>query len=78
MFRKLTLAFGATAVLGAAALTPSAALAWHPHHHHHHGFGWGFGIYAPTYVTGPDCMLVKRTYERRDGSIGVRYVRVCD
>jgi hypothetical protein len=76
MFRKLALALGATAVLGAAALSPAAALAWHPHHHH--GFGWGFGIYAPTYVAGPDCYLVKRTFERRDGSNGVRYVSMCD
>ena len=75
MFRELAIAAAATATLGAAALAPSAALAWHPHHHH---WGLGFGIYGPTYVSGPDCYLVKRTFERRDGSIGVRYVQVCD
>ena len=40
MFRKLVLALGATAVIGAAALAPTAASAWGWHHHHHH---WGRG-----------------------------------
>ncbi len=80
MFRKLVIALGATAALGAAALTPTAASAWGFHHHHHWGWshGFGFGIYAPTYVAGPDCYMVKHTFERRDGSLGVRYVEVCD
>ena len=34
MFRKIALALGATAVIGAAALTPTTASAWH---HGHHG-----------------------------------------
>jgi hypothetical protein len=53
MFRKLVLAIGATAVVGAAAL-------------------------APTYVAGPDCYIVKRTVEWRDGSLHVRRYRVCN
>jgi hypothetical protein len=34
MFRKTILAVAATAVIGAASLTPASA-------HHFHGFGWG-------------------------------------
>jgi hypothetical protein len=38
MFRKTILAVAATAVIGAASLTPASA-------HEHHGFGWGgFGF----------------------------------
>ena len=77
MFRKLVLAIGAAAVVGAAALAPTAASAhWHGHWGHWHGFGWGF--YAPTYVAGPDCYIVKRTVEWRDGSLHVRRYRVCN
>ena len=80
MFRKLVLALGATTVIAAAALAPTSASAWGWHHHHHHffGHGFGFGIYAPTYVADGDCYRAKRTYERPDGSIRVRYVLVCD
>ncbi|MGA6979436.1 MAG: hypothetical protein WBZ23_23330 [Pseudolabrys sp.] len=43
MFRKLALALGASAVIGAAALTPTTASAhWHGHHGHagdRHRFG---------------------------------------
>ena len=78
MIRKLILALGATTAIAAAALTPTSASAWGWHHHNHWGHGYGFGIYAPTYVGGSDCYLAKRTFERRDGSIGVRYVQVCD
>ena len=79
MIRKFILALGATTVIAAAALTPTSASAWGWHHHHQWGHsGHGFGIYAPTYVGGSDCYTVKRTFERRDGSIGVRYVQVCD
>jgi hypothetical protein len=78
MFRKLALALGATTVIAAAALAPTSASAWGWHHHHHWGHGFGFGIYAPTYVGDSDCYRVKRTYERPDGSIRVRYVLVCD
>jgi hypothetical protein len=41
MFRKIILAVAATAVIGAASLTPASA------HGFHHGFGWGgigFGL----------------------------------
>jgi hypothetical protein len=81
MFRKLVLALGATTVIAAAALAPTSASAWGWHHNHHNHWGhhgFGFGIYAPTNVDGGDCYRVKRTFERRDGSIGVRYVLVCD
>ena len=48
MFRKTLLALAATAAIGAAALTPTAASAgWHGHHHHWHG-GYRVGIYVPT------------------------------
>jgi hypothetical protein len=78
MIRKLILALGATTAIAAAALTPTSASAWGWHHHHYWGHGFGFGIYAPTYVGGSDCYAVKRTFERPDGSIGVRRVLVCD
>ena len=79
MFRKVTLALAAAAALGAAALTPTTASAWHGHGHHGHWRGgFGFGFYGPTYIAAPDCYIVRRTFERRDGSIGVRYVRYCD
>jgi hypothetical protein len=82
MFRKLALALGATAVIGAAALTPTTASAWGGHHGHHghwhgHGYGFGFGIYAPTYVAGPDCYIVKRVVDTPFGP-RVRRVTVCD
>jgi hypothetical protein len=59
MFRKTILALAATAVIGAASLTPAAA------HGYHHGFGWGgFGlgvgllgatIAASTYAVEQNC-----------------------
>ena len=80
MFRKLILALGATAAIGAAALAPTTASA-HPHGHwgNHWGYGHGlpFGFYAPTYVAAPDCYLVKRLVETPHG-LRKRYVRVCD
>jgi hypothetical protein len=68
MLRKLIIAFGATAALGAAALAPTAASAggFHGHHGHHGwhgghwGHGYGVGFYGPTFVSGPDCYVVKR------------------
>jgi hypothetical protein len=74
MIRKLILALGATAVLGAAALSPTTASAWGSYHWHH---GFGFGIYAPTYIASPDCYVVKRLVET---SYGLRWrrVTVCD
>ena len=65
MFRKLTIALGAAAVVAAAALAPTAASAghgWHGHHGHHgwHGGAFRVGFYGPAYVAGPDCYVVRR------------------
>jgi hypothetical protein len=78
MIRKLILAVGATVVLGAAALSPTAASAWgHGHWGGHHGwYGHGFGYYAPTYVASPDCYRVRRVIETPYGP-RVRRVLVC-
>jgi hypothetical protein len=81
MFRKLTIALGATAALAAAALAPTSASAWgwHPHHHHFHGWGYGFGIYAPVVATAPvysDCYLVKKVVATPYGP-RVRRIEVC-
>jgi hypothetical protein len=77
MFRKLTIALGATVALAAAALAPSAASA----HSHHHGWGWGgFGIYAPVYAAAPvygDCYVVRKVVATPYGP-RVRRVPVCD
>ena len=79
MIRKLAIGLGAVIAVAAAALTPTAASAWGGHHGHRgHWGGYGIGLYAPTYIAAPDCYLVKRAYERRDGSLRVRYVTVCD
>lgn len=55
MFRKLALAIAASAALGAAALSPTAALAhgWGHHWGHGwgHGHGYGFG-FSPVIVSG--------------------------
>jgi len=76
MFRKLILATAATAVLGAAALAPTAASAhWHGHYWGHH---WHGGFYGPVaYVGGPDCYLVKRIVDTPVGP-RPRLVTVCD
>ncbi len=74
MIRKLILALGATAVIGAAALTPTAASA---KHWNHYWYG-GRIVIAPTvYAAASDCYLVKRVYWRHHIKF-VRYVRVCD
>jgi hypothetical protein len=78
MFRKLALALGAAAVLGAAALSPTTASAWGHGHWGHHGFNGGFGFYGPTYVAGPDCYLVRRQVQFADGSWHWRRFRVCN
>jgi hypothetical protein len=74
MFRKLILALGATAVIGAAALIPTAASAhgWH----HWHGHYWGGGYY-PVYYSSSDCYLTRQVYWNASGK-HVRLVRVCD
>ena len=76
MIRKLVLALGATAVLGAAALTPTTASAWGGHHRHH-GWHGGFGFYGPTYIAAPDCYVVKKVVMTYNGP-RVRRVTVCD
>ena len=62
MFRKIALAHSATAVIGAAALTPTTASAWHHHHHGHWrgGYALGVGIVAPAAVLAADCYVVKK------------------
>jgi hypothetical protein len=75
MFRKVILALGATAVIGAAALTPTAASAKHWHHHHHWFYG-GVAIY-PGFYAAPDCYIVKRVVWTPWGK-RIRRVEVCD
>ncbi len=79
MFRKLAIALGATAVLGAAALAPTAASAhMHGHGHGWFGHGFGYGFYGPTYIAAePSCYLVKRVVATPVGP-RVRRVEVCD
>lgn len=76
-FRKLTIALGAATVVATAALSPTSASAhgWHGHHGWHGGYG--FGIYAPTYVAGPDCYVVQRVVYTPYGK-RFRNVTVCD
>ena len=79
MFRKIALALGATAVIGAAALTPTTASAWHHHHHGHWhgGFGLGVGIVAPAAIYASDCYVVKKIVYTSLGPV-VRRVTVCN
>ena len=80
MIRKLTVALGATAVVAAAALAPTAASAApYGHHWGHHGWhgGFGIGFYGPSYVSGPDCYVVRRVIDTPYGP-RVRRVTVCD
>ncbi|HEY7231556.1 MAG TPA: hypothetical protein VH558_14415 [Pseudolabrys sp.] len=76
MFRKIALALGATAVIGAAALTPTTASAWHPHHHGHWHGGFAVGIVAPATVYASDCYVVKKVVNTPFGP-RVRRVTVC-
>ena len=76
MFRKLILALGATAVIAAAALAPTAASAHGWNHGWHHGHYWGGGLY-PVYYGGSDCYTVKQVYWNYSGK-HVRYVQVCN
>ena len=85
MFRKLTIALGAAAVVAAAALTPttaSAAGGWHGHHGHHGHHGWhrgGFrvGFYGPAFAAAPDCYVVRRVVFTPYGK-RLRRVTVCN
>ena len=78
MFRKLILALGATALIGAAALSPTAASAhgWHHGHGHKHWHGGGF---YPTYYGGygGGCFFVKKFVPTPYGIIKKR-VLVCN
>ena len=78
MFRKIALALGATAVIGAAALTPTTASAWHHHHHGHWrgGYALGVGIVAPAAIYASDCYVVKKVVNTPLG-LQVRRVTVC-
>jgi len=81
MFRKLTIALGAAAVVAAAALAPTAASAApHGHHWGHHGWhggGFNIGFYGPAYAAAPDCYIVRRVIDTPYGP-RVRRVTVCD
>jgi hypothetical protein len=83
MFRKLTLALGATVAIAAAALVPTSASAHmhgghgHGHGHWGHGYGWRVGIAAPLYVTAPDCYIVKKVVDTPVGP-RVRRITICD
>ena len=82
MFRKLTIALGAAALVAAASVAvPTAASAgWKGHHHHgHHGWhGGGFrvGFYAPAYAAA-DCYVVRRVVYTPYGK-RLRRVTVCN
>ena len=80
MFRKIALALGATAVIGAAALTPTTASAWHHHHHGHGhwrgGYALGVGIVAPAAVLAADCYVVKKVVNTPLGP-QIRRITVC-
>jgi hypothetical protein len=69
--RKILLALGAAAVLGAVALAPSAASAkGFPHHFHGHGFGLGF--WGPGYVE-TECYLVRKPIRH-----GYKLIQICE
>ncbi len=81
MFRKIILALAATATIGAAALTPTAASAawvggWHRPFHAWHGPRFGVGFYAPAYAFAPSCYIVRR-WVRTPYGPRPRPVRVC-
>jgi hypothetical protein len=83
MFRKLTIALGAAAVVAAAALSPttaSAAPGWHGGYHGHGHYrshrGFRFGFYGPAYYAR-DCYVVRRVVYTSHGKRW-RRVRVCD
>jgi hypothetical protein len=81
MFRKFTLALGATVAIGAAALIPTTASAHmhggHGHGHFHGGYGWRVGIIAPTTVIASDCYVTKQLVNTPVGP-RVRRITVCD
>jgi hypothetical protein len=61
MIRKFALALGTTALIAAAALTPTAASAhWHHHWHHGYGYGYGYGYGPVAVVEAPACYYTKQ------------------
>jgi hypothetical protein len=85
MFRKTILAIAATAAIGAAAFTPTAASAqwggWHGHRGYYHGgpsfnIRLGGPVYAAPYAYGPRCYTVRRVVRTQWGP-RARLVRVC-
>jgi hypothetical protein len=80
MFRKTIIAVAATAVIGAASLTPASA-------HHFHGFGWGgiglgigllgASIAASNYATYDSCWQYQMV-PTRHGYLRRALVNVCD
>ncbi len=82
MFRKLALVLAASAALGAAALSPTAASAhgWHGGGHWGHGWGHGHGFgFGPIVVnsgyTDDGCLVQRRV--RTPYGIRWRTVNVC-
>lgn len=81
MLRKLIITLGATSIIAAAALAPTAASAkggknWN-HHWHGHGHGGLYvGLY-PGYIGSDDCYLVDKVVYTKYGK-RVRQVEVCD
>ena len=77
MFRKITVALAATAIVTATALAPTAASAkWWKHHHH--SIGAAIVLSSALLASqASDCYLVKRVYWKHFIK-DVRYVEVCD
>ena len=79
MFRKLALALAASAALGAAALSPTAASAHGWGHRWGHGWGHGYGfgpvIVAGGYADDAGCYVQRRV--RTPYGIRWRTVNVC-
>jgi len=74
MFRKLVIALSATAILGAAALAPTAASAkWKGKHWHHNSVR----ILVANPLIYDNCYLVRRTVLTKHG-LRIRYFRLCD
>ena len=79
MFRKLTIALTATAIVAGTALAPTAASAKWWKHHHHHGLGAAIVVGSALLASqAVQCPLVKQYYINRWGHVRVRYVPVCD
>ena len=78
MFRKITVALAATAIVTAIALAPTAASAKWWKHHHHHSIGAAIVLGSALLASqASDCYLIKRVYWKHFIK-HVRYVEVCD